>query len=276
VAHGAARPQRFIAIVGHGPDLERDEGAASVLRGLGAYVRTLDLWDEPGRLFIADETEASVRAIVVEAIDRPDLAAAALRALRRESRLESTPAIVAVTVAQVARTEPSGGFDDFVLLPYVPAELYARIRALEWRHSEFSTEERMKVGSIVIDRAGHEVTVDGAHVPMTAREFALLAYLGERRGRLVSRSELLKKVWGGDYEGGARTVDIHVRRLRAKLGHALPLVTMRGAGYKLTMPDAAPDEGPPPTAGAQRAGPRLKRARASKASVHRAGGRGRE
>jgi DNA-binding response OmpR family regulator len=236
------RGRPFIAIVGHGPDLEREDGAASVLRGLGAEVSTLDLWDEPQRLFMAEgEEEAQVRAILVEAIDRPDLAVASLRALRREPRLESVGAIIAVRATQAARVEPSSGFDDFVLVPYVPAELYARIRLIEWRRSEFATEERMKVGSIVIDRSAREVLQDGASVQLTAKEFALLAYLCERRGKVVSREELLRRVWGARYEGGARTVDIHVRRLRAKLGPALPLATLRGSGYKLeAVPSPAP------------------------------------
>jgi DNA-binding response OmpR family regulator len=222
----------FIGIVGHGPELEREDGAASVLRGLGAEVHTQDLWDEPHLLFRDDE-DATPRALLVEALDRPDLAVAALRALRREPRLSTVGAIIAVTPTQAARLEPSSGFDDFVLIPYVPAELYARIRLLEWRRSEFATEERMKVGSIVIDRAAHEVLLEGTSVPLTAKEFALLAYLCERRGKVVSREELLRRVWGNRYEGGARTVDIHVRRLRAKLGQALPLSTLRGSGYKL-------------------------------------------
>ncbi len=225
------RRRSFIAIVGHGPDIEREEGAAAVLRGLGAEVRPLDLWDDPGRLF--GEGEADARAIVVEALDRPDLAAAALRALRREPRLEEVGALVAVTLGQIARLDPSSGFDDFLLVPYVPAELYARVRMVEWRRSEFATEERMKVGALVIDRAAHDVSIGGMHVALTAKEFALLAYLCERRGKVVSRGELLRRVWGSDYEGGARTVDIHVRRLRAKLGPALPLATLRGAGYRL-------------------------------------------
>ena len=226
---------RLIGIIGHGPELEREDGAASVLRGLGANVATIDLWEEPHHLFAEDEG-AEVRALIIEALDRPDLAVAALRALRREPRLESAGALLAVTAAQVARIDPTGGFDDFVLVPYVPAELYARIRLLEWRKSEFATEERMKVGAILIDRAAREVTLGGAAVSLTAKEFSLLAYLCERRGKVVSREELLRRVWGNRYEGGARTVDIHVRRLRAKLGAALPLATLRGSGYKLTAP----------------------------------------
>jgi len=224
----------FIAIVGHGPDLEREDGAANVLRALGAEVATLDLWDAPQRLFPDDEdAQSTARAVLVEAIDRPDLAVASLRALRREPRLEDVGALIAVRATQAARLEPSSGFDDFVLVPYVPAELYARVRLIEWRRSEFATEERMKVGSIVIDRAAREVLQDGASVQLTAKEFSLLAYLCERRGKVVSREELLRRVWGNRYEGGARTVDIHVRRLRAKLGSALPLATLRGSGYKL-------------------------------------------
>lgn len=231
--------RRLIGIIGHGPELEREDGAANVLRGLGADVATIDLWDDPHQLF-ADDDGADVRALIVEALDRPDLAVAALRALRREPRLESAGALLAVTVAQVARIDPTGGFDDFVLVPYVPAELYARIRLLEWRKSEFATEERMKVGNLLIDRAAREVTLGGAAVSLTAKEFSLLAYLCEHRGKVVSRDELLKRVWGNRYEGGARTVDIHVRRLRAKLGSALPLATLRGSGYKLTAPTAEP------------------------------------
>jgi DNA-binding response OmpR family regulator len=238
--------------VGHGPLLEREDGAPAVLRQLGATVRTLDLWDNAQKLLHDDDERNGVRprVLVFEALDRPDLATSALRALRREPTFDGVAAIVAVTVGQLARVEPSSGFDDFVLFPYVPEELYARIRALEWRRSEFANEERQKVGSIVIDKAAHEVTVAGQPVLLTAKEFALLAYVVERRGRVLSRDHLLMHVWGDRYEGGARTVDIHVRRLRAKLGEAFPLETLRGSGYKLRAPGAAEDDGdsvPPPS-----------------------------
>jgi DNA-binding response OmpR family regulator len=238
---GGARA--YIGVIGHGPLLERDDGAVSVLRQLGATVRAIDLWDEPSDLIYPSDQERGMRprALVFEALDRPDLGIAALRSVRKESTFDSVGALIAVTVGQIARIEPSSGFDDFVLHPYVPEELYARIRAIEWSRSEFSTEERYKVGSIVVDRAAHDVTIDGRPVSLTAKEFALLAYLCERRGRVLSREHLLGRVWGNNYEGGPRTVDIHVRRLRAKLGDALPLETLRGSGYKLR----APSEGEP-------------------------------
>jgi DNA-binding response OmpR family regulator len=224
----------FVLVVGHAPELMSEEGAAAQLQRLGADVRTLDLWEDFGKAVAEDG--ALVRAIVIEAGDRPDLAMTALRAARRERLLESTPAIIALPARQVTRVEPSSGFDDFIVVPYVAAELYARIRRLEWNKSEFLTEERLKMGALVIDRAAHEVTLDGRRLVFTAKEFALLAFLATNRGRVFSRESLLTRVWGARYEGGVRTVDIHVRRLRAKLGEALPLETMRGAGYKLRAP----------------------------------------
>jgi DNA-binding winged helix-turn-helix (wHTH) protein len=234
--------------------LDREEGAAATLTQLGATVRTLDLWDDPLSLVRDGDEELGVvpRIFVFEALDRPDLAVAALSGLRKEPLFATIPAIVAVTVGQVARVEPASGFDDFVLSPYVPEELYARIRALEWRRSEFSNEERLKMGGLVIDKAAHEVTLDGRPVSLTAKEFSLLAYLCERRGRVLTREHLLARVWGNRYEGGPRTVDIHVRRLRSKLGDALPLETLRGSGYKLRTPqgaspvDTGDSEIPPP------------------------------
>lgn len=238
------RTRTFVGVIGHGPLLERDEGASAVLRQLGARVRTLDLWDDPIHLFDEDDEqfENRPRALLFEAIDRPDLAIAALRAVRKEQIFDNVGAIIAVTVGQMARIEPSSGFDDFVLTPYVPEELYARIRAVEWRRSEFATEERHKIGTIMVDKASQEVTVEGRGVQLTAKEFALLSYMCEQRGKVLSRDHLLARVWGNRYEGGPRTVDIHVRRLRAKLGDHLPLETLRGSGYKLRAPESEAEE----------------------------------
>ena len=90
---------------------------------------------------------------------------------------------------------------------------------------------------MLIDIPSREVTLSGAEggraIGLTAREFSLLVALVSRRGRVLSRETLLDVVWGSDYDGGSKTVDVHVRRLRAKLGEALPLQTIRGAGYVL-------------------------------------------
>lgn len=224
----------FVVVIGHASELEGEQGAATLLRALGAEVRTLDFWQRASRLFA--EEGARARAIVIQAGERPDIAAGALRTVRETEELALTPALVAISPRQIARLDPASGFDDFLVIPCTPVELYARIRQLEWKASEFSTEERVKVGRIVIDRAAREVLVEGRAIVLTAKEFALLAFLAQHRGRVFSREALLSRVWGTDYEGGPRTVDIHVRRLRMKLGDALPLETLRGAGYKLRTP----------------------------------------
>jgi len=242
--HDVNQPPAYVLVVGHPPHLDLEDGAAALLKQLGAKVVTSDFWDDFSDVAAKAPSDgrARCRALIVEAGERPDFATLALRAARREAAFHEVPAIAALPQRQVARLEPSSGFDDFIVVPYVPTELYARIRQLEWKKSEFATEERLKVGGVVIDRAAHEVTVDGRATPLTAKEFALLAFLAANRGRVLGRELLLARVWGAGYEGGARTVDIHVRRLRAKLGDALPLETLRGAGYKLRAPSdgAAP------------------------------------
>jgi DNA-binding response OmpR family regulator len=224
----------FVVVMGSMPDLEAPEGVATMLRTLGADVRAIDLWDDATPLF--DSPDAGARAIVFDAGERPDLAVAALRSVRKTEELADVPAIVVLSPRQIARLDPAGGFDDFIVMPCAPVELYARIRQLEWKHSEFATEERLKIGPLLVDRAAHEVLVEGRAIALTAKEFALLAFLAQNRGRVYTREALLARVWGARYEGGARTVDIHVRRLRMKLGDAFPLETMRGAGYKLRVP----------------------------------------
>jgi DNA-binding winged helix-turn-helix (wHTH) protein len=232
----AGKSGSLVLVVGHRPLLDSQDGVAAMLRQLGANVHTHDLWDDFGAVVELARASGGVRAMVFEASERPDLAAAALRAARKVPELAETATLIALPPRQVTTFDPASGFDDFIIVPCVPAEIYARIRKLEWNKSEFATEERLKIGAVVVDRAAHEVSVDGRRVTLTAKEFALLSFLAANRGRVYSREILLARVWGSRYEGGARTVDIHVRRLRAKLGDALPLETLRGAGYKLRAP----------------------------------------
>jgi DNA-binding response OmpR family regulator len=224
----------WILVVGPQGVLGRPEGAVACLRELGCRVETADLWDP------LDDTslvETPPTAVLVEAIDEVDAGRAALMRLRAVPALVEVPVLAAVTVNAISRLNVGDGFDDFVLVPYVPAELYIRIRRIEWRRSEFAGQERIKMGQMVIDLAAHEVSVESVPVQLTHQEFALLRFLAQNRGRVFSRNQLLERVWGVDYYGSSRTVDIHVRRLRMKLGHALdPLETVRGVGYKMKTP----------------------------------------
>jgi DNA-binding response OmpR family regulator len=103
--------------------------------------------------------------------------------------------------------------------------------------------DSVRFGSIAIDRVAYSVTVAGSPVALTARELNLLVYLSGRTGRLLTRQELVSEVWGPGYDGGSRTVDIHVSRLRRKLGQELPLVTLRRVGYRLDAPTTKSNEG---------------------------------
>jgi DNA-binding response OmpR family regulator len=162
------------------------------------------------------------------------------RALRADNRTAALP-IVMLT----ARGEESerilgldSGADDYVVKPFSPNELMARVRALLRRTSPPPTKERvLRCGPITVDVERHTVSNDGESVRLTAKEFLLLQYLLEHRGRVLSRDRLLSDVWDYQYPGATRTVDVHVRRLREKLPFLeTALETVQQFGYKLTEP----------------------------------------
>ena len=132
------------------------------------------------------------------------------------------------------------GADDYITKPFSMRELMARIRALMRRsYRAGPTESTLKFGSIVMDLESHIVSDQGREIRLTAKEFMLLQYLLEHRGRVLSRDLLLGDVWGYRYTGGTRTVDVHVRRLREKLPVLVDaLVTVKQFGYKLASDEA--------------------------------------
>lgn len=211
------------------------EGAAALLEELGCRVRIADLWES-----LEEDPDLRARAptaILVEAGDQVDAGRASVQRLRAVPALRDVPLLLACTVDALPRVRPDEPIDDLVLMPYVPIELYARIRRAEWRRSDFEHQGRLKLGPILIDLAAHEVSVNGLGVTLTHQEFALLRFLAENRGRVFSRQQLLERVWGVSHYAGSRTVDIHVRRLRMKLGKDLvPIETVRGVGYKMKHP----------------------------------------
>lgn len=225
---------RVLVVAGESESTSSDpESAAVLLLELGCRVCTcrFDLGD-------LDEEECDRQPpalIVMDAVDELGRAAQSRRRLDQVPSLAETPTLLIVTLPRLPALDFSAGFDDFLLRPIIPAELYARLRQLDWRTAGFGSDEVIKIGDLVIDVAGYEVTIGGRRLDFTHQEFELLRFLAQNRGRVFTRDQLLQKVWGYQYGGGSRTVDIHVRRVRAKLGslHSSLIATVRHVGYKM-------------------------------------------
>ena len=162
------------------------------------------------------------------------------RALRGDDKTALTPIIMLTARGEEAERilGLDVGADDYVVKPFSPNELMARVRALLRRASPAPVKERvLKCGPILVDLDRHTVVSDGSPVRLTAKEFLLLQYFMEHRGRVISRDRLLSDVWDYQYPGETRTVDVHVRRLREKLPFLeQALVTVQQFGYKLVEP----------------------------------------
>lgn len=160
-----------------------------------------------------------------------------LEALRRNDSTRQ----IGVLMLTAKQDEPdklrglSLGADDYLTKPFSPAELVLRVKAILRRlGSQASRDDTLEIGDILVNRSAHSVTVGGAPVDLTPTEYRLLILLAERRGRVQARANLLQAVWDAAPDIQTRTVDMHVQRLRTKLGPAGDLIeTVRGFGYRL-------------------------------------------
>jgi DNA-binding response OmpR family regulator len=152
------------------------------------------------------------------------------------------PLIAVVTDGGLAAVTADWGIDDVLLDTAGPAEVEARLRIaagrLEAARSSDAVPDEIRSGDLVIDEATYTARVSGRALDLTYKEFELLKFIAQHPGRVFTRAQLLQEVWGYDYFGGTRTVDVHVRRLRAKLGpdHEALIGTVRNVGYRFVPP----------------------------------------
>ena len=175
---------------------------------------------------------------VVACDSDPEGAWAVCRALRkRDTPVE--PLLVLVTGAQLPDLAMRDDlFDDFCLTPFHPVEVEARLRHLFHRGGGSLRPEMVEHSGLVLNLETYQASIAGRPLDLTYMEYELLKFLAQNAGKVFTREILLSRVWGYEYYGGARTVDVHVRRLRAKLGeeHANLIQTVRSVGYKFGQP----------------------------------------
>ncbi len=212
--------------------LSADSGIVEVLRpalqGAGFEVVAVN----PGR-----ETEPDPAAAPdVVAVDFRDQSAPA-----RSPYLEAwsrSLALALVHPAQVSLLDPALAVEDFIVTPVTTAEFLARVKQALWRHGRASSGNTLSAGDLVIDLGNYKVYDAGRPLTFTYKEYDLLRFLMTHAGTVLSRETLLNRVWGYDYYGGSRTVDVHIRRVRAKLEPSRYdyIETIRNVGYRFTQP----------------------------------------
>ena len=214
------------------------QGNADVLPALGLLShRVRAIPAEPAALVRAPPADV----IVIDA--RHDLAAAKGLCKILTATGAGSPLLVVLTEGGLTAVNGEWGVDDVILDTAGPAEVDARVRLAIGRQSrDAAGANTIRASGVVIDEASYSAKVHGRTLDLTFKEFELLRFLAGHPSRVFTREQLLSEVWGYDYFGGTRTVDVHVRRLRAKLGDMESLIgTVRNVGYRFTLHDEEPD-----------------------------------
>ena len=202
----------------------------SDLEYIGHAVRHVVLQSEPEESLRLDE-DVDIILLDLEASSP----GAVVQWLRANPRTQSAPLIVVSDEASALELDFALGISDFIIKPCSLRELEARLRLALWNSDGPIDEDLLKVQDLVINFTRYEVRVKGAVIDLTLKEYELLKHLSAHPGRVFTRSDLLDSIWGYDYYGGMRTVDVHIRRLRSKLGDMGKAInTVRGVGYSFS------------------------------------------
>lgn len=218
-------------------DWTRKKPVKSELLGLGFQVTPL----ASAELFREDFAPPDRLDVVVADLERCATESAKLcHALKRERPLKELPLVLLVTEDQLGRIDFGWGLEDYLTLPVSARRLAERLNFLVWKLDRVSLKNGFSCVGLVIDFERYEVHVKGEPVDLTYKEFELLKFLATHPGKPFTREALLDQVWGYDYYGGTRTVDVHIRRLRSKIetGGATYIETVRNVGYKFLAPPA--------------------------------------
>jgi DNA-binding response OmpR family regulator len=218
---------------------EAEQPTAEVLPALGLLIHDVTVV-RPAVTALLDVP--SVDVLLIDA--RRDLVRA--RTLLRLLNTTGVPCpmIAVITEGGLTALRADWGVDDVILDTAGPAELEARLRlSVERRTADTGADAVTAVGELTVDEATYTARLRGKPLDLTYKEFELLKFLAQHPGRVFSRAQLLQEVWGYDYYGGTRTVDVHVRRLRAKLGtdYDAMIGTVRNVGYKFVRPPVEPN-----------------------------------
>ena len=215
--------------------VEDEHSIGSMTRGYLERSGWRVVWVRSGEEALAELGRHQIRIVILDirlpGIDGFDVA--------RLVRTRSDVPILMLTARDEEPDRVAGlelGADDYLTKPFSPRELVARMKAVLRRTDGRSAEDVLTLADVTLNRNAREVVVDGRPVELTTKEFDLLATLLENPGIVVSRDQLLDRVWGMTYPGGTRTVDVHVAQLRRKLGRPELIRTVRGAGYKTVRP----------------------------------------
>ena len=189
----------------------------------------------PSRFWAAVEKKKPSMAILDIMLPEED-GLSVLRKLRESSETKDLP-IIMLTAKSTEYDKViglDGGADDYVTKPFGTMELMARVKALLRRAEPVSDGKEYSIGPLLLNHDKHIIRVDGQDVALTLKEFQLLCYLIRNKGNVMTRDRILQEIWGYEFDGENRTVDVHIRTLRSKLGKAGDLIeTVRGIGYRI-------------------------------------------
>lgn len=209
--------------------LYQTEGASLLRRDLSAL--DLDVDAVPVNEAESAMLDQSLDALILEAASNLE---ETKRLLESPARPQRAPLLLLMRQEQLAAMDATWPADDFAVLPVATDELGLRLRRAIWRKTGVDSANILRSDDLVLDLANYKVFVSEQPVNLTFKEFELLRFLMTNRGKVFTREALLNRVWGYEYFGGARTVDVHIRRLRAKIetGSTIYIETVRNVGYR--------------------------------------------